>query len=101
MEKVIPQIGHHVEPDGWRIGENLEASDGWSDSLYPGCQFRLPCHAGCIEPQAKLGINITVTGNPHYLAGSRISQRHRSRIKIEIVGDGEPSTFTGGWLYHQ
>ena len=94
--KATPTIGDYVTPDYWPIGECLKASDGWKDASFPGCQFRLPCgtHLGY-----ELAVNIKVTGKPHYIL-SYGGSRCRSRIKIEFVGDGEPSEYTGGWLYH-
>lgn len=88
-----PQIGDYVVPDGWRFGEVLKPDSGYSDSEFPGCAFRLPSTGG------ELAINIKVTGKDHFITNS-ISKMYRTRIRIEFVGDGEPSTFTGGWLFH-
>ena len=95
-----PQEGDYIKPDGWKAGEIITADDGYKDSSFPGCQFRIPAggyrkeiNSQGIEHYTKpfymLAINVTVTGrkpdrNGHY------------RVKIEFVGDGEPSTFTGG-----
>lgn len=94
MEKVKPKIGDHVQPDQWPIGQNLLPGDEATET-WPGCQFRLPSKDG------DLAVNIKVTGRKHFLVGyfSEHGMLYRQRIKIEFVGDGEPSTFTGGWHY--
>ena len=78
-------VGDYLVPDGWesRIGENLVESDGYSDSSFPGCQFRLPCQ------DCMVAVNVMVTGRKPDRDGFY-------RCKIEWVGDGEPSTFSGG-----
>lgn len=89
-----PQIGDYLMPDQWIYGSWLKESDGYSDSEFPGCQFRLPtqnCHP------YELAINITVTGRDFWVP---TYGQYRCRCKIEFVGDGEESTFSGGWLYH-
>ena len=90
MEKYQAAIGNYVVPDGWRIGELLKADDGFKDAEFPGCAFRLPSTGG------ELAVNIKTTGKPRWYAGG-----WRSRIKIEFVGDGAPSSFNGGWIYHK
>ena len=89
--KVIPEVGNSVQPDGWIWWEKLEESDGFSDSSFPGCQFRLP--SGC-DNTVKLAVNIKVTGKPRWNGFS-----YTSRCIIEFVGDGGPSTFSGGIIY--
>ena len=90
--KHTPQIGDFVKPDGWKIGELLSASDGFKDSSFAGCDFRLE------SPNASHAVNITVTGLPRYSTAMRYM--NKSRCRIEFVGDGEPSTFSGGWIHH-
>ena len=98
MDKHIPIVGDSVKPDEWRTFEILEPSDGFSDSSFPGCQFRLPCR------DMKLAVNIIVTGKPHFLGryprNDTYTSRYKSRCRIEFVGDGEPSVFSGGWIFH-
>jgi len=89
--KYIPQAGDFVQPDAWNDGEKLESDDGYRDSSFPGCQFRIPAHG------YKLAVNIHVTGRPQRKNYIRL---YRSRCKIEWVQDGEPSTFSGGYIYH-
>ncbi len=90
-QKHIPSIGDCVQPDLWNYSEQLTESDGFSDSSFPGCQFRLPCK------DYQLAVNIKVTGKPHY---NHIPGHYKSRCKIEFVGDGKESTFSAGWIYH-
>ena len=89
MGKIIPETGDHVKPDGWEVGSNLLPSDGYSDSLFPGCDFRLPSIGG------NLAVNIKVTGHRTYITDLG---RVKVRCRIEFVGDGSPSTFAHGWL---
>jgi hypothetical protein len=85
---IEPMPGDYVTPDGWGFGEKLREDDGAKDSSFPGCQFRIPSRGG------ELAVNIKVTGNPVYDGG-----RWKSRCRIEWVGDGEPSTFSGGAIW--
>lgn len=89
--KYTPKVGDSVQGDKWGFPEELKPSDGYSDSSYPGCQFRVHTTHGF-----ELGINIKVSGSPKYIGNGR----YKSRIQIEFVGDGEPSTFSGGWIFH-
>jgi hypothetical protein len=92
MKKRVPQIGDGLQGDEWRWAESLEESDGFKDSGFPGCQFRvkLPSH------DVKVAVNISTTGKPKWNG-----HLWQSRCKIEFVGDCEPSTFSGGLLYHK
>jgi len=96
MEKHTPQIHDYLVPDQWGVGEWLKPSDGFSDSSFPGCQFRVPSSQ---YPYYELAINLKVTGKPHTIYVNN-RQSYKSRVKVEFVGDGEPSTYSGGWLYH-
>ena len=64
--------------------DHSEPCPGW-----PGAQFRLPCPIGRM-----IAVNVTITG--------RTIQRRGGadwvRVKLEWVGDCEPSTFSKGWL---
>ena len=87
---MIPKIGDHLIADGWYLGENLLPSDGYKDSSFPGCQFRVQLH------KYKVAINLEITGK----VNRRIPKNGAwgRRCRIEIVGDGEPSKFTRGWI---
>ena len=95
QEKHTPKAGDYLQPDEWKNGgNNITLADDFKDSSFPGCQFRIvpPNHL-----DYDLAINIKVTGKPHY---THLNNWYESRCKIEFVGDGEPSTFSGGVLYH-
>jgi len=98
MDKLeCAEVGDFIEPDEWPIGSNLEEDDGFKDSSFAGCQFRLPTNRclGQDDKPIKLAVNIKITGKPRSVAYGR----YKSRCKIEFVGDGEPSIFSGAWLY--
>lgn len=84
--EVEPKVGSYLVPEQWRFGNRLKPSS-WDKA-----QFYLPTNSG--GPVKEVAVNVTVTG--------RTLQRRTDslyvRCKIEFVGDGEPSTFTGGWL---
>lgn len=84
---VTPMIGSVVEPDNWRLAERLLPSD-WDKA-----DFYLPTGYQC--GITKVAVNIKVTGRT---LRRRYGDSQWVRIKIEFVGDGEPSTFLGGWL---
>lgn len=96
---VRPQIGSFVEPDGWRgRGEMLVASD-WDEA-----QFRIPTSIRADGPYlptpsgyVEVAVNVEITGRTLRWRGWN---RGGSwvRVRIEFVGDGEPSTFSGGWM---
>ena len=79
-------IGMYLVPDGWRFGSRLEASD-WDKA-----KFYLPTNSG--GPVKAIAVNVKITGRTL----QRICGDLFVRCQIEFVGDGEPSTFTGGWL---
>ena len=89
MRDYQPEVGDYVKPDGWNIGEVLMEDDGFSDSSFPGCQFRIQ------SVHADLAVNITTTSRK-----VRTFQGSWGwvRVKIEFVGDGSPSEFTSGWM---
>ena len=82
----LPEVGSLIRPDGWRFSERLVESD-WSEAEF----YLLTGH--CVGIQ-QVAVNITITG--------RTLQRFDGdlwvRVKIEFVGDGEPSVFHGGWM---
>ena len=84
-----PEVGDYVHPDDWQFGELLKEDDGFKDASFPGCQFRLPSCGG------DLAVNVVVTGRKVRCCSGSWGW---VRVKIEFVGDGEASDFTGGWL---
>lgn len=92
MNKHTPVVGDRIKLDTWGFPERLLEGDDPVGEGYPGCQFR-------VEPfnvAITLAVNVKVTGGYH----SNTCGGWRSRCKIEFVGDCEPSTFAGGWIYH-
>ena len=86
------QAGDAVQADDWSISLQLDPGDSRADSSFPGCQFRVPMGDGLYN----VAVSVKTTGRPHRTCFGRF----QSRCKIEFVGDGEPSTFAGGWLFH-
>lgn len=93
-EKYTAKIGDSVKPDEWPIFSTLIKGDDYCDDSFPGCDFRLPSSR---YEGYQLAVNVKVTGLPH---DTGMWGRYKSRCRIEFVGDGEPSTFSGGWIYH-
>jgi len=89
LHKTRAEVGDGLLPDGWRIAEGLKEGDNFKDSGFPGCMFRIPCR------DYEIAINIITTGHPAFNGDC-----WQSICKIEWVGDCEPSSFTGGVLYH-
>ena len=88
QEIAEPAVGSCIWLDGGSLcGIALREGDDFVDSGFAGCEFRT---------DRGTAINIKVTG--------RTFQRYAGafgevvRIRIEFVGDCEPSTFTGGWI---
>lgn len=90
-EQFTVKVGDVVERDGG-LAERLHHGDNFADSSYPGCQFRVPVNGN--GPIKSAAVNIKVTGRTWKWR----SDRCWVRCQIEYVGDGEPSTFCGGWL---
>jgi hypothetical protein len=90
-----PKIGDFVRPDGWNWGNPLSESDGYKDSSFPGCTFRLN------SEHYDLAVNVTRSGRKKVWSPSygRHEGTFKYRVKVEFVGDGEASTFSHGWLY--
>ena len=96
MDTTVKQeakAGDRIKGDEWNWPCPLVESDGYSDNSFPGCQFRLQ------DPEHNLdnyAVNIKVTGKPRW-----DGWEYKSRCKLEVVGDGEPSIFFGAVLYHK
>ena len=81
------EAGKMVYPDGWDgHGANLHDYPEWSKAdFYLQGRYH------------QVAVNVTVTGRtfqrPWGYSGPKAV-----RVKIEFVGDGEPSTFSGGWM---
>jgi hypothetical protein len=66
----------------------LKKDDGYKDNLFPGCQFRIQMF------DSNVAVNVKITGK----TPTRRNGSLWYRVKVEFVGDGEPSTFSGGWF---
>jgi len=89
------RVGDYLVPDGWKVGDLLSADSGYKDSGFPGCQWRVHGTRCAVNgPPVDLAVNVTITGALRAHAGT-----FGCRCKIEFVGDCEPSTFSGGWIY--
>ena len=91
--KIAATVGSALELDSGRVELLLEGDDvtcpGWD-----GCDFRYPNPVLGWEKKHAIACNVHVTGR-------KIRRRNGSqwvRVRIEWVGDCEPSTFSGGWL---
>ena len=84
---------NYLQPDRWNIGETITKADDWSDSGFPGCEYRIMAGSLCLH---NFAINLSISGRNSFPVEFG---RYRTRVKIEFVGDCEPSTFSHGWLY--
>jgi hypothetical protein len=80
------QVGSYIKPEGWRLGNLLTPSD------WDGAEFRIesPNYPGVTR-----AVNVTVTGRT--FQGLPHSDARWVKVRIEFVGDGEPSTSAKGW----
>lgn len=84
--EVEVRVGSCIRPDGWRFSQRLIASS-WDKA-----RFRLP--TGSAGPIKSLAVNVVVTGR----TWQRREGDYWVRVRIEFVGDCEPSVFVGGWM---
>ena len=90
------KVGSYVILDASRnnIGEHLLEGDDYVDEGFHGCEFRWPNPVREWRTSRAIAVNVQVTGRTiQYRWGGRFV-----RVKIEWVGDCEPSTFSGGWM---
>ena len=93
--------GLNLSPDGWYhnrpnhggLCESLIKADEFKDSSFLGCQYRLPVK------NYMIAVNISISGRKSHSCGSFVCPYYKTRVKIEYVGDGEPSVFDHGFLY--
>ena len=86
-----PKSGYYIQLDGWKRCGQLRGSDGYSDDSFPGCQFYMHSVGGI---ESKRAVNVKVTGRTiQYKSGIGMV-----RVAVELVGDGEPSSFEKGWM---
>lgn len=87
-------VGSVVKLDDARIAEKLLEGDDYVDSGFEGCDFRYPNPVAGWEKSHAIACNVHVTGRT-------VQRRHDAdwvRVKVEWVGDCEPSTFSAGWM---
>lgn len=88
MNPLTPSAGDFLVLDsGCRFGTLLGKDDGFKDSGFPGCEFRT---------DKDLAVNLVVTGRS--VRWNSKDGFYGVRVKVEFVGDCEPSTFVGGWV---
>lgn len=96
MTPVNPRPGMYVAPDGWRGASGELIRSDWSEAQFriiSGTPATSPTDSGMIEP----AINLTLTGRSVQFAPH--NRAPRVRVRIEWIGDGEPSEYSHGWLY--
>ena len=82
----VVDVGTYVEPDGWRIGNQLLPG-------LPGfCDYYLPTNSG--GPIKELAVDIAITGRTR----QRRCGSYYVRCRITFVGDCEPNTVVYGWV---
>ena len=92
--EITPEVGSYVILDSKNIGEQLLPGEDYVDSGFAGCQFRWPNPIQEWRTSRAIAVNVEITGRTiQYRDGGRYV-----RVRIEWVGDCEPSTFSGGWL---
>jgi hypothetical protein len=87
------QIGDVIRFGEHKICKRLLPGDNFSDSGYPGCQFRIPVNGG-MGPIPSVAVNVKITGKKSV----RYNGDYWLRCQIEFVGDCEPSTFCAGFI---
>lgn len=87
--EVKPEVGSVIRFDGQYVGRRLLEGDDYVDSGFPGCAFRLESAIGY-----HIAVNVTVTGRTF----QRFNDSLWVRVRVEFVGDCEPSTFTRAWM---
>ena len=82
--------------DTWRHGNWCELekdTDTYTDDSWEGCDFRYLSQAGLDD---EIACNIVITSRK----SKALTTNYESRVKIELVRDGEPNDFEGGIIYH-
>ena len=96
--EIVPNKSY-IQPDLWPSGGwMIKPSDDFDKKYFGGDVLRVDCGHGDMYPNG-LAIKIKITGRTwqrEYRGAN-----YRIRIEIEFLGDGEPSDFSGGWLYEK
>ena len=81
-----------IYPDSWNTWEFVELdNDTYTDSSWAGCDYRISS-----GPSKDSAINIHITGRT---SKPTRSGTWKTRVRIEFVGDGQPSVFVGGIVF--
>ena len=84
--KIVPEIGDYISYDGSNVGTLLRKGESFTDSGFAGSQFR---------SNRGTALNVTITGRKWVIKNGQFAVR----VKVESVGDCEPSEFWGGYLF--
>ena len=80
--------------DTWKQGNWCELekdTDTYTDDIWAGCDFRYQSRVAGL-----IACNIVITSRK----SKALTTNYESRVKIELVRDGEPNDFVGGIIYH-
>ena len=80
--------------DTWKQGNWCELekdTDTYTDDSWQGCDFRYQSRVAGL-----IACNIVITSRK----SKALTTNYESRVKIELVRDGEPNDFVGGIIYH-
>lgn len=89
---IKPVVGSVIILDERCCAEKLLPGDDYCDSSFPGCDFRYPSRI------ANFACNIWITGRK-VLYMSKWGYKPVIRICVEWVGDGEPNTYSSGYMF--
>lgn len=81
-----------LAPDGWNCeaGSHVYSPDNFDLEYFGAGVLRV-----AMQSISTHAIKVYLTGRkPQYKRGF-----YRIRVKVEYLGDGEPSVFDGGWLW--
>ena len=80
--------------DGWKPAgwcELHKDTDTYTDDSWDGCDFRYQSSVAGL-----IACNLVITSRK----SKALTTNYESRVKIELVRDGEPNEFVGGIIYH-
>lgn len=89
---MTPHPGDRLYPDGWATWANavLEEGEPAFGAGFPGSEFRIT------TSRLTAAVNVKRTGH-----NRRSFEGLCVRVRIEWVGDCEPSEYSGGWLVRE